>query len=213
MSNSDLDKLSWDEIEAAVEEDFELWIGPLEVQWIKLAWSTLAESGATSFSTQIERTQVVIRFLALVSIYRDFCWVAWQSRCEVDYYEWAEALESSPFRVGQLVGLGTNVDDESDYIALSEALEDLAHKAREWVLQALLRGFGGRVKLFISLWDSQVSDHISSPMQDPYENCHKGRDDSPTKGQYGSGNQVGDKLTAISWIMRNCPSNRTEYSA
>ena len=166
MSDSDLDKLSWDEVEAAVEEDFELWTGPLEVQWIKLAWSTLAESGATSFSTKIERTQVVIRFLALVSIYRDFCWVAWQSRCELDYYEWAEALESSPFRVGQLVGLGTHVDDENDDIALSEALEDLAHKAREWVLQALLRGFGGRVKLFISLWDSQASNYINPPMQE-----------------------------------------------
>jgi hypothetical protein len=52
---------------------FSVWWDGAEVDWAGHAWAALARAGLTACRTELERTLVVCRLLALNVLYREFC--------------------------------------------------------------------------------------------------------------------------------------------
>lgn len=192
--DSDFDKLTWDEVEAVAEEAFDLGDGQAGLAWAKLAWEALSRTGATIYVTGMDRAQMGIRFLALADLYRDFCGLMGQQRCESDYYEWAVALEVSQFRAGQLVGLDPAVEDSDDTIAFAYAVQHLTNEARSDVVYALLKGFRGKQKLFLSLLQSYQGGKT-----DRQQNGHK------YDVEISASALVDPELRAFEWLQEGCP--------
>lgn len=191
MNDEYIQKLTWDEVEDVSQEAFNIendWSG---LAWGKLAWENLTRVEATVYITGMDRAQLGIRFLALADIYRDFCSIVWQKRYDSDYYEWAEALEISQLRVGQLVGLNPEIDDSSDTLALYDAVQHLAKEARRDVVHDLSIAFRGERELFISLLysikDGNGNESGCCPAVEDLDDL------------------VGAKLTAFKWFKQGCP--------
>lgn len=145
-------KVEWEDVARVAPAIFEIWVDGREVEWAQLAWQSLRKVGLTSYRTELERTKVLTRFLLLGRLYREFCAMAWEEWQEPDWYDWADELEISVFRVAQLLGDEEIDDNGSDSELLEEALALVAEREREAVAEALLKGFGGEIKLFASLW-------------------------------------------------------------
>lgn len=64
------------------------------------AWIALGRAGLTSYSDEIQKTLVLIRFLTLGTIFREFCELARDEEFEPDVHNWAEDVEINPIRVG-----------------------------------------------------------------------------------------------------------------
>ena len=84
----------------AIEEAFEAH----ERRWATEAWSALRQAGLANYSTELERCEAAINFIALVEFYKDWQEGANEGNREFSYGSLPEFLGLSPFRVGQLVG-------------------------------------------------------------------------------------------------------------
>ncbi len=174
MGYSEMGAVTWEDI-GSVDEVFTLWSDGSEVRWAKQAWETLARKGLTSYADEFERYQVLIRLFALGAIYRDFCSIAWEERQEPEYDYWAELVDLSVFRIGQLVGHAPDVADDA-----GGALADLVENCRGEVVDALHEGFGGTSGLFLALW------RTNQPASDDTKRM-EGEEASRTKSQVADG--------------------------
>jgi len=141
-------RLEWIEVEAAANEAFNVWVGKPELAWAKQAWHVLETRGVADYSDEFERHTAAFRLLVLGGIYRDFCAVYWEETTDRWYSEWAESFELSPLILGQLYG---QLADEPLTDEDCEVLAALVEGERRVVVDALLAGFGGDVKLYESL--------------------------------------------------------------
>lgn len=190
MPDNVLQKLTWNEVLPVALDAFDL--GNVSgLAWAKLAWENLSRVEATVYNTGMDRAQIGIHFLALADIYRDFYYIMWEECDDSDYFEWAEGLEISQFRVGQLVGLNPDFDDGDDDIAYNYAVRQLTSEARREVVHNLSIAFKGKRELFISLLRSNKAG-------DGSENGHY----SP---EADLDNWVGAKLAAFEWLEQGCP--------
>jgi hypothetical protein len=160
--------LEWPDIEPAAREAFSIWVGQPELHWARQAWNLIVRAGLASYSGELERCRVGIRFLALGALYHDFCRIAWDESVPPEYEEWAGELEITPFRVGQLVGEQPDWDDDVDE-QIEDALRFLANSERSRIFRALCDGFGGTSALFVSLWRSSRDPLSESRVEHPSE--------------------------------------------
>jgi 5-methylcytosine-specific restriction protein B len=129
-----------------------MWGNQQELEWVKQAWESLIKARLATYSSKNEYCDVIIRFLALIDFYLEFCGVAWQEYIEPDYVQWVKKLQLSPFRVGQLIAHYHNWNFNEDENGYEFGLRYLAKKARPDVMAALLDEFGSESKLFVSLY-------------------------------------------------------------
>jgi len=103
---STAENLSWDDVLPAAEIAFNIWVEQPELRWAKTAWGYMIEAGLDTYTSQLEYCKVCIRFLALASLYHDWCCMAWYECQEyTKIYDAArEHLGLSPFNLGQLSG-------------------------------------------------------------------------------------------------------------
>ena len=178
--------LVWDHVKRAAGEAFNIWIGRPETQWAKDAWEGIVSAGLAHYTNEIERAKVCIRFMALASLYHDFCAMAWDERDEPELTYWAAELDVIPMRVGQLIGSeATREGAENEDSEFNEALQSLVNASRPIVLKALLERFGGNNGLFVALWRSsgENSDDDEEILNDP----------------------TPEKMSAYEWIEEGCP--------
>lgn len=71
MTQTDTDRLAWDDLPVAPARIFRVWVDGSEQAWAEYAWSTLAEAGLTDVSDEVERTAVVVRLQEDVSYLLD----------------------------------------------------------------------------------------------------------------------------------------------
>lgn len=155
---SDFENLTWDELQPALDLSFSVWDEKEKKEWANKAWRILSDVKLTQYVTEVERAEVIVRFLALTGIFADFYEIAFQDGYEPEYTELAESLDLSPLRVGQLIGRDADCDDGQDDSQLyADALLHLANGARGEVCKALIAGFGNAPQLLISLWRSNYS--------------------------------------------------------
>jgi len=146
------DKLEWDDIADLASSLF--WMAPGSgLTWAEVMWKYLAKARLTRYQTELERCQVKIYVMALADIYSEFCHMAHEEPRDEEYCDWAEALELSPFRIGQLVGSETNFepDETNDQVLMEAALSSLISSARDRTLVALSKHFGSALRLLQSL--------------------------------------------------------------
>ncbi|MBT3192568.1 MAG: hypothetical protein HN341_08435 [Verrucomicrobia bacterium] len=149
------DDPSWDEIEPAAQQAFNVWVDQPEICWAKTAWTVLGKAGLTDYDTEIEHHLVMCRFLVLAAIYHDFCQAAWDETSSLDYSCWAELLPVSEFVVGQLHSQLPDWDEQD--VEVSDALEALAESERTEVVSSLVNGLHGEIRLYESLWQSRAA--------------------------------------------------------
>ena len=150
----------------------------------------MSKAKLTQYETEVERAEVVVRFLALTGIFADFYEIAFQDGFEPEYTELAESLDLSPLRVGQLIGRDADCDDGRDDSELySDALRHLASEARGEVCHRLIKGFGNAPGLFISLWRA---------------NPYYADEDIVSDDEIVNSDLTPEKHIAYEWITKGC---------
>lgn len=162
------DCLDWSEVVDAIKPIITVWTLGSELRWAEHAWGTLTEAGLTDYTTELERTQCLLRAVALGALYRDFCARAFDegSLDEWRYYVGSDLIGAHPlidgFTLGQLTEReGIEVDnapfDDSQEVA--EALRELVDGQYPTVLRELRTRWHDD-NLFASLFASTGADVV-----------------------------------------------------
>jgi hypothetical protein len=187
-------KQTWDEVETAANNAFNVWVGNPELGWAKHAWTLIAESQLGEYSNELERHIAAFRFFALADLYLDFCKVGFDEEVESDYSQWIEDLKLSELHIGILSArtAGCDVDNLDDENPIGQLAQALSADARGAILPVLTRGFGGQPKLFESLWLSRndKSDITDDDRADVFFEI------------------TGEKMRAWAWMEQGCQSCR-----
>jgi hypothetical protein len=185
-------RVEWEDVSAAAERIFRVWASESgkELDWANTAWIALGRAGLTSYKGGIKQTIVLLRFMTLGAIFREFCELAREEPHDASISDWAEALEISPVRVGQALG-PHYLEDSDDPIKLGSALMALIDQCRLEVFEALVKEFGNESSLFLSLWRASEGGAIN----DPEENADCALNDITP-----------DKMKAFEWVTEGMPS-------
>jgi hypothetical protein len=167
-----MNKVAWEDIEESANELFNIWTDNPEIKWAKKGWEILGNHGLTNYNDESEKQKVLINFLSLACIYHEFCFKAFRERTSIEcnIIFWLEKLTEtegfyiSLFRLGQFLHSDSSFNnselyeysDETDLLpSLLIEATTIQHKD---VTKALLLGFGSIDELFLSLWNSNISD-------------------------------------------------------
>ena len=187
--------VSWDELSGPAESMFGIWMAGSEVAWAKAAWSALEKKGLAKYSNEVERTIVLIRFVILAVMYREFCHVSGlEEEEEPEFGDWADALEISQFRLGQLASREFETSETSENDAVEQAFSYLVNQNRREVFDALVEGFGSVSGLFASLWVT------------PQAGIDPANLDDETLNEILNDDLTGEKLSGFQWVDGGMPS-------
>ncbi|MEL0591258.1 MAG: ATP-binding protein [Planktothrix rubescens PR222] len=215
-------KIEWHDIQKSASEIFNIWENGPELKWAEDAWSKLDLEGLTSYKNELDKHIVLIRFLTIGTLYHEFCQFAFEEMANIDYFSWAEALDSeklflSPFRLGQLLGSSFMPEEEiydsdAEQSLLPEFIGSLVEQQREIVVAALVNGFDGESLLFAHLWLSPHGVDQENKYYDEDEDSWI-YDESNTVETIEDvlANATFDKMTAFEWVMDGMPAIQ-EYS-
>jgi hypothetical protein len=155
-------KLAWADTSESAREIFHIWEDhhQEELRWAKAGWSGLQKRGLTAYANEVEKDMVLVRIMALATMYHEFCEVAWQEMFETEHSAWADELGISQVHVGQLLGSNqmADSDDSDDANLFEDGLGLLIDQNRSRIYSALTAHFGGCTGLFVSLWRILKSD-------------------------------------------------------
>lgn len=180
--DNETDRVEWEDIETIARELFKIWEGRPELSWARHAWGALDSAGLTSYSTEVERSQCLIRLLVLAAIYHEFCVRAFG---EGDSGGWQEVVDLADltgdgfprfdaFTLGQLAersGIDVDNGPDVDGNVMGEVLHELTVAEHPTVVQALLRTASQaglqtvEARVFAELWLSGDSE-IAYPITD-----------------------------------------------
>jgi hypothetical protein len=185
-------RLEWEDVSTAAESMFRVWVSETgkELDWANSAWIALGRAGLTSYNGAVQQTIVLLRFMTLGVIFREFCELAREEPHDIDVTDWAESLEISPVRVGQALG-PHYLEDSDDPIKLDTALMALIDQCRPEVFEVLVKAFGNKSSLFLSLWRASEGGTI---------------DEAEENGDSVLNEATAEKMRAFEWITEGMPS-------
>lgn len=161
--------VEWLEVEAAAAQIFRVWGSGGDLKWAEQAWAMLVKAELADDANELERCKALLRLLGLADYYYNFCTIYRDEPLEPDYLSWAEELLIAPFRLGQLLGEETALNDEADETRLyQDALNELVPVFEDEVIEALQQGYGDRCQLFIALWRSSLPEEANDPNHPGY---------------------------------------------
>jgi hypothetical protein len=183
--------LDWSDVSQAAEGIFRIWQtqSSKELDWANTAWIALGRAGLTKYSDEIEKTLVLVRFIALGTMFREFCELARDESFDTGLSDWLDLLEISPVRVGQVLGPGYRRDCE-DFLDIDTALLDLIDEKRPGIFEALVKAFGNESSLFSSLWRATDGAEIEEPEEADY---------------FILNDATASKMEAFEWITSGMP--------
>lgn len=187
--------LRWSELESAAEEAFRIWTSRSDRRWARDTWLRLERSGFCDFEDERERLIVIGRWLALSSIYRDWCAAVCEEVEEDSPADWVKGLEIHDIHLGQLMATEPLSDDPGE--ARSEALSALMEEQRDSVVEKLKEVYGDPVLLFMSFWKSANASGVGDDDPDADEQAAEALND-PTP----------ENLSGWSWLEEGCPQIR-----
>lgn len=196
--------VQWNEVKESARRAFDIWGSGSDLEWAEEAWKVLTEAGSTAYSSNIERWTVLAQILALATLCRGFCGVAWGEPCEydsADQFEWAEAAGLTPFRLGALVVYHELLDerDEKEWDELDSdeekyaALGMLISKIRAQLIVALKKTLGGDDALYLFLCRINMAEDLEG-----YEN-----EDFSTGSQWKP-IDPDVPMQAFGWVANGC---------
>jgi hypothetical protein len=144
--------LRWDRFAEAAEELFKV-LGRSELVWAEQAWDHVVRAGLAEAHSELDRHRVVVRLIALASVYREFSSLAWKRSTRCHYAEWAVFLDLVPLRLGQLLGEKAALPEKAkEERLLEEAVAILVNRERAELHKVLVAGYGTVSKLFAAMW-------------------------------------------------------------
>lgn len=162
--------LEWDEVGHLADRFFNIWSSGGDLEWAETAWGFLAKAGLTDDSNGLEHCKTLVRLLCLAEYYYTACTLYLDEDVETDLTAWAEELDISAVRLGQLIGpdfiFGSSEDSSTLY---KEALTDLMAELEDEVEKALLKGYGGKDRLFVALCRSRMTEESCDPEHPDYK--------------------------------------------
>lgn len=197
-------KLTFEEIEDAANQIIGgVWLTNRNVQFAKSCWKIFDELGLTKYSNDLERNIVCLRIVALGRIYREFHGINGDEYIEPNYEEWAELLNITGFRLGQLIGMDEDfLNEEDDFANFINAIGYLSDKYRNEVYTALVKGFIGVDSFFYELFKTSLDDEEEYDLDE---------DESDKTNGTPSFDEVLDdidifstKMKAYSWLSTGC---------
>jgi hypothetical protein len=153
--------LTIEDVEEALAQAFQ---DVHEQRWAREAWAGLIKLGLADYSTEMERSDAAVRFIALAGFYND--WQEQTEECDRPFERVGilAAFNLTSFRLGQLIGHHPDFLDDCDFDPysgsssderlLEEAIFHLEVKARPTVVMALMAHYGSISGLFVALWNS-----------------------------------------------------------
>lgn len=187
--------LHWDELEQAATGTFGIWTSASDSRWARNTWLGLEKLRLCDYDNQTERHIVIGRWLALASIYRDWCAVVCDESDDDTPWNWVEGLDVSDVHLGQLMSDESLADDPDE--ARADALGALMRAQRAAVVTALLQLHGDQAKLFMSFWRSGNNSGVSDD-DDDVEECAAEALYDPTP----------ENVAGWSWLDEGCPNTR-----
>ncbi len=157
--------LEWQDVEDVAKKIFDIWVGQPELQWAMRSWNLILEEGLAEYDCELERAHVCLRFLALASIYYDWCACAWEEGGS-DEKIWGEldTFGLNHFHLGWLARdleiSGENSEDLEDDEPTLWTFISLLEKVRPEVVEVLIKRNNGHAGLYESLWDTRDLDDL-----------------------------------------------------
>ena len=190
-------RMAWADVRPAAREAFAVWTSGSDLEWAKEAWARLGSAGLCDYQTTGERTRVAVRFLALASLYRDWCCLAFDECQQDEPASWAFAFDLDAIYLGQLVPDEDLPDDPDE--AFESALRALMEEERSTVAHGLQTAYGGVARLFLALWRSAARDTDPDAFDD---------DEAPVEESDDEilNDVTAEKLRAYEWISGGCDS-------
>lgn len=174
-------RVTWDEVAEAAPGAFAVWCAGPEVAWARSAWDALGHAGLTGYRNGVGRVEVLLRFLALSEVYRDFCACAWEEHTANFLPELATALRLSQVALGQFLGRDFDAADEGE--ALAAALAAGIARVRPDVVRALRLHYGSDVCLFLWMWLGNHPDRAGRRWEELSDDELDEVMDDPTPGR------------------------------
>jgi hypothetical protein len=205
----ELQPVQWDEVSENANSLFRVWTDGRELQWAKKSWQALSKRGLTSYANQVERTFVIIRFIALADIYRNFCDLAFDEAHEPEYMVWADEMNLEAFRVAQCIGPQFRCDEGSDTEDLfDQALCELVEGSKKVIYGALKAEFGDDSLLFVSLWNTVEREKDEDDIEGRTSSARADGEIDWTEGSYEILNLelTGQKQQAFNWVRQGFSS-------
>jgi hypothetical protein len=143
--------LPWVEVEDAAAKMCRVWRGEGELKWARECWGHLTAVGLTRDSTIVERTETLLRLVALASIYQEFSGLAWDEDSETPLDYLAEDLDIDAVALGLLAAAASEgeFDDVEDEVELRAAALQVAVDAqRASLFTCLSDAYGSSVALY-----------------------------------------------------------------
>lgn len=196
--------ITFDEVENACEKIFGgVWLTNRGIEFARKCWEIFTISGITKYNNEIERYKVILYLITLGEIYREFNGIAFDEYIEPNYVEWAEYLDISEFRIGQLIGNNTDYSENDSYNDYLDAMGYLSNQSRRFIYDILLQGFKGKNQLFYELYltglpDEDISENFD---EEEIDNSYKTPDINEVLDET---DLTSGKFEAYSWVSSGC---------
>lgn len=228
--------LSWSNLKTAAESTFETFfegifssdkfrVSGLEqsdveknsLEWVRQAWEILIKLELANYSTEAERSKVIIRFFLIAKLYIDFFALVWQNNFQKDKYLWIDVgaeleLWSTNFR--NLINSQSNSnlgEDNNDDVIDDLEIKDFTSESHPEVIAALLFGFKSESILFDSLWHSiYVNEDDDEYKEFSQDDSDLDEDDQDERYEEISNDINIKKKEALSWLNQQCSSRNVQ---
>lgn len=165
-----MEKIEWNEIEDAADELVSIWMHGKDSKWLEHSWKILEKSGMTTFSNEIEKTHVLAYAISLGVLYRDFNAAAYDERKYFEWFDIAEYLGISKFRIAQIIGPDFEPDDyDDDDDLFIQALKKIVESKRPMIIKALYDHYKSQIRIMDSFFRFTDDDSLVFPFGDDEE--------------------------------------------
>ncbi|KMQ49669.1 hypothetical protein CHISP_3419 [Chitinispirillum alkaliphilum] len=143
--------VGFEKFEVFAREHMSFFPSGSELQWLRYVWSQMIQLNMASYTNEIGRHLVFLRFLSLYEQMSCFVCLTFAKKRPFPAAEAMEKLKLSDFRLGQMAGLDHDIETENEESLLDSGLRSLVREQRSSVYNAIFRIFGGESGLLVSL--------------------------------------------------------------
>ena len=137
-------------------EDFDLHIlfpyGFEEENLLDQIWEIIERDNLTTYSSELQKTIIHLRLLAIIGLIKEFTHMAWDEYIEMNYYTWFTELELPLFHIAQLIGSKEYKDYTDAEAFYDDALTSLINDERRKIIELIIKGLGSEAMMFLEFW-------------------------------------------------------------
>ncbi len=165
----ELKTVQFDYFEAYSRKHITFFPAGSEYRWLEHVWNKMIELHLASYTNEIGRHLVIVRFLGLYEQIIIFICLVFNQKHSIAFDEAFKELGISPLRLGQMTGPDHEIETGDEHQLNRSALRFLVKGQRGTVYNAIFRIFGGESGVLLSLLLLPRSDLDYENFDDLYE--------------------------------------------